>query len=106
MKCQSIGTLGDLNDDGVHDAFVCVILRQFHAQTSRLNAYRGVALWIEAGRTAQNFGGDLILLEGYSGVIQGVFGQVSQQTAKGFRRVKAMAFCKPLYLLEALIPTD
>ena len=69
---------------GSVDAFVGVVLRQLHAQTSGLNPDRGVALWIEAGRTTQYLGRDLILLEGYCRVIEGVFGQITQQAAEGF----------------------
>ena len=39
-------------------------------------------------------------------MIQGVFCQVPQQTAKGFGGVKAMTFGKSLYVLEALLPPD
>jgi hypothetical protein len=39
-------------------------------------------------------------------MIEGMFGEVSKQPAQGFRRVKAMAFGKSLYLLEALVPTE
>jgi len=35
-----------------------------------------------------------------------MFCQISQEFTKGLGAVKAMAFCKLLYLLEALIPTN
>ena len=35
-----------------------------------------------------------------------MFGQIPQEPAERFRRVKTMAFGKPLYLLEALLPPD
>jgi hypothetical protein len=38
-------------------------------------------------------------------MIERVFGQVPEQLAERLRAVKAMAFCKLLYLLEALVPT-
>ena len=39
-------------------------------------------------------------------MIQRVFSQIAKKSAERFRRVKAMAFGKSLYLLEALLPTD
>lgn len=83
-----------------------VVLRQFHAQPPSLNPDRRIALRIKTGRTAEDLGCDLVLLERYTWVIERVFGQVSEQSAEGFRRVKAMAFGKSLYLLEALLSTD
>jgi len=35
-----------------------------------------------------------------------MFGQISKELAQGFGGVKAMAFGKSLYLLEALLPAD
>ncbi len=39
-------------------------------------------------------------------MIEGMFGKVAQQFAERFGRVKAMAFNKFIYLLEALLPPD
>jgi hypothetical protein len=39
-------------------------------------------------------------------MIERMFGQVAQEPTKGFGGVKAMAFGKSLYLLEALLPSD
>src|SRR5579872_2491226 len=39
-------------------------------------------------------------------MIDRMFSEVAKEFAERFRRVEAMAFCKPLYLLEALIPTE
>jgi hypothetical protein len=39
-------------------------------------------------------------------VIEGVFGEIAEQFAKGFRTVEAMAFNKFIYLLEALLRPD
>ncbi len=61
---------------------------------------------IESGGAAQNLGGNLVFLERDAGVIEGMLGEVAEQLAEGFRAVEAMAFCKSLYLLEALFPTD
>jgi hypothetical protein len=63
-------------------------------------------LGIESGGAAQNFGGNLVLLERDAGVIKRVFGEVAQQFAERFRSVEAMTFNKFIYLLEALLSAD
>jgi hypothetical protein len=63
-------------------------------------------LRIKSRGAAQNFGGNLILLERDAGMIQGVFCQIAEQFAQGFRTVEAMTIGKPIYLLEALLPTQ
>jgi hypothetical protein len=85
---------------------VRIVLREFHAETSGLNADRGVALRIKPGGTSQDLSCDLVLLQSNSGVIKGVLGEIAKQPAQRFGAVKDMAFCKSLYLLEALLPTD
>src|SRR5207245_2613589 len=98
-------TLGQLDHNGVFGTLVRVILRQLHAQPSRLYTYGGVALRIEAGRPAQNFRGDLVFLQGGAGMIEGVFGEVMKEFAEGFGATQAMTINKLLYLLEALLPS-
>jgi hypothetical protein len=83
-----------------------VILRQLDSQASRLHADRGIALGIEAYSPSQDLGRDLVLLEGYTGMIKGVLGKIAEQLAQGFRPPEAMTINKPLYLLEALLPAS
>jgi hypothetical protein len=71
-----------------------------------LHSNGGVTLGIESGRTPQDFGGDLVFLQGDSGMIDRMLGEIAEQFAQGLGAVKAMAFCKLLYLLEALGPTN
>ncbi len=106
MKRERVGALGNLDHDEIVGALVRVVFREFDPQASGLHPDGGVALGIESGRAAQNFGGNLVLLEGDAGVIERVFGEVAEQFAEGFRSVQAMAFNKFIYLLEALLPTD
>ena len=106
VKCECVGTLGDLDDDEVVGALMRVIFGEFHSQAASLHADRGIALGIEAGGAAQDFGGDLVFLEADAGVIEGVLSEVAEEFAQGFRAVKAMAFNKFIYLLEALLPAD
>ena len=83
-----------------------VVFREFDAKASGLNADRGIALRIESSRAAQNLSRDLVFLQRDTGMIEGVFCQIPKEFAEGFRAVKAMAFGKSLYLLEALLPTE
>ena len=83
-----------------------VVLGQFDAQASGLYSHRGVTLRIESCGSAQNFGGNLVLLQGDAGMIERVFGEVAEQLTQGFRAVQAMTFNKFIYLLEALLPAD
>ena len=106
MECERVRALGNLDDDEVVGALVRVVLGEFDSQATGLHADRGVALGIESGGAAQNLGGNLVLLERNAGVIEGVFSEVPEQFAEGFRTVKAMAFNKFIYLLEALLPAD
>ncbi len=106
LERQRIRSLRNFYKDWIIDPIVRIILRQFDAQPSSLYADRGIALRIEARRAPQNFGGDLIFLERDTGMIEGVFCEITEESAQGFRAVEAMAFGKSLYLLEALLPTD
>src|ERR1043166_6452556 len=55
---------------------------------------------------AQDLGRDLVFLERDPRVIEGVLSQIAKQLAQRFRAVQAMAFGKPLYLLEALLSSN
>jgi hypothetical protein len=83
-----------------------VILGQLNPQAPSLDPDCGVALGVESGRSSQNLGSNLVLLQSDAWMIQGVFGEVAQQFAQRFRTVKAMAFNKFIYLLEALLPSE
>jgi hypothetical protein len=63
-------------------------------------------LGIESLRAAQNFGGNLVFLKGETGMIEGMFGQITQEFAERLGTMQAMTFGKLLYLLEALLPAQ
>jgi hypothetical protein len=106
VERQRVRSLGYLYDDQIVGGLVRVILGEFDPQPSSLHADCGVALGIESGGPAQHLGGNLVLLECDSGVIERVLGQVPEQLAQRFRGVQAMTFNKFIYLLEALLATD
>ena len=106
MEGEGVRAPGQLYDDWVARSLVRIVFGQFHAQASGLDPYGGVALRIEANRTAEDLGGDLVLLKGDAGVIEGVLRKVAEEFAQGFGAPEAMTICKLLYLLEALLPTE
>ena len=83
-----------------------VVLGELYAKASGLHPHSGVALRIESCRAAQDLGRDLVFLERDPRVIEGVLSQIAKQLAQRFRAVQAMAFGKPLYLLEALLSSN
>ena len=82
-----------------------VVLGKLDAKASGLHPHGGVALRIESRWAAQHLRGDLVFLERYPRMIERVLCQIAKQLAQRFRTVQAMAFGKPLYLLEALLPS-
>jgi ubiquinone biosynthesis protein UbiJ len=83
-----------------------VVLGQLHAQASGLDADGGVTLRVESGGSAEDLGGDLVLLQGYAGMIQRMFGEVAEELAERLGGVEAMTINKFIYLLEALLPAN
>ena len=83
---------------------MCVILAQLYPKATSLNPNRGVALWIKARGTTQNFGRNLVFLERDSRVIERVFREITKKFTERFGAVEAMAFGKSLYLLGSIAP--
>lgn len=83
-----------------------VVLGEFYAKTSSLYANRRITLWIKPCRAPQNLGGNLVLLQGDAWVIERMLREVAKQLAQRLGGMKAMTFCKSIYLLEALLPTE
>ncbi len=106
MERERVRPLGNLDHNRIFGALLRIVLGELYSQAPRLHADRGITLRIESGRSAQNFGGNLVFLQGDAGMIQGVFGEVAQQFAQRFGAVQAMTFNKLIYLLEALLSSD
>src|ERR1051325_6006084 len=105
MKGKRVRPLWQLDDNGILNSIGVVVLREFESQSSCLNADRGIKMRIEICRASKNFGGDLIFLDRITGMIERVFAKVSKKLKQRFRAVKNMTIHKPLYFLEALLPT-
>jgi hypothetical protein len=89
VKSQDVGALGKLHDDGIFRGSVAtVVLGQFRSEAARLNADHGVQLGVKAVLPAENFRGDLVLLEGGTGMIEGVQGNVTEKFAQGLGAVQ------------------
>ena len=106
MKSQGVRALGELDKDGVVQSLVGVVLGKFDAQPSRLNAHCRVALGVESERVAPVPRWRFDIPSARARMIKRMLSEVAQQFAERFRAVEAMAFGKPLYLLEALLATE
>lgn len=104
VEGEKIGPFGKLNHDGVFESVRAVVFSKFCAQTSSLDTHHGIELRVEVRRPAENLGGDLEFLNGCTRVFNGVFGQITEQFAKGFRAMKSMAGREPVNLLEKMLP--
>ncbi len=77
MERECVRSFGDLDEDGIVRTLMRVVLRQLYPQPSSLDTDGGVTLGVESDRSAQDFGGNLVLLERDAGVIERVFGQIA-----------------------------
>src|ERR1700686_410871 len=106
VERERVRALGNLDQNGIVRTLMRVILCQLDAQAPSLNPDCRVALGVESGRSSQNLGGNLVLLQSDARMIQGMFREVTQQFARRFRAVQAMTFNKFIYLLEALLAPE
>src|ERR1700720_3822226 len=92
MEGQNVGAFWQIHPDGVVGGSVAIIvLGEFCAQATGLDAHHGIDLRIEVGLSAKDFGGDLVFLERDAWMIHGVFGDIAQKLAEGFRAVQNRA---------------
>lgn len=61
---------------------------QLGTQPTGLHPHHGIQLGVKVCLPAENFCGDLIFLEWYAGMVQGVVREVAQQLTKGFRAMQ------------------
>ena len=100
VERESVGTFGQIDANRVFDAFRGVVFGELGTKAAGLNANHRVNGGVEVRRATEFLGGDLILLQGYTGVIEGVASQIAQQSAERFRRVERMAVFEFLDLEE------
>ena len=74
MKGERIGFLRELNHHRVGRPFVGLILSELQPQAPRLYTHGRVALRIESTRSTEYFSGNLVFLQGYAWMIEGVLG--------------------------------
>ena len=106
VERERVRPLGNLHHNRIVGALIGVVFGEFDSQAAGLHPNRRITLRVESGRAPQNFGSDLVLLEGDTRMIKRVFSEIPEQFAQRFRSVEAMTFNKFIYLLEALLPTD
>ena len=103
MKGKDVSTLREFHDDGIFEAIRAVILGEFGAEASGLDANHGVELRIEIGGATEDLGGNLEFLDGSARMIDGVLGQVAKQFTQRFRAMQGVAADEPINLLEKLL---
>jgi hypothetical protein len=104
VKGKDVSALGELHYGGVFKAVRAVILSKLGAQTAGLDTNHGVELRVEIRRTPKDFRGDLEFLNGGTGVIDSMPGQVAEQFAEGLRAMQSVAAYEPVNLLEKMLP--
>jgi hypothetical protein len=100
MKVDSIAPVRHFDDDVVVSAFVVIVIEQLEPQSARLHANRRIRLWIKIPPPPENFGSDLILLQGGAGLRQLVLRQVTKQFAERLCFAQGMAVNQLLNLLK------
>src|SRR6266481_8038605 len=83
MECQDIVALGHFDQNRILRSLRTIILSEFAAQAPRLYPNHRVQMRVEVLLAPEDFGRNLILFWGSSGMIQGMVCQIAQQLAKG-----------------------
>ena len=81
-----------------------VVLGKFGAQAAGLDANHGVELGIKVGLAAKKLSGNLVFLDGSTGMVQGLPGKITEEFAKGFRAMKRLALGQLFHCGEVLRP--
>src|SRR6266851_52804 len=102
VEREEVGSLGEVDPDGVIGALRGIVFRQLRAKAPSLHANHGIQLRIEIGLAAEDLGRDLVLLERSTGMIEGMLGKIAKQLAERFGAVQRMAAGKPFYLSKFL----
>ncbi len=99
VKTEGVVTLGQLHEKVVVGAFGCIVFGQFGPKASGLNANGGIEVGIEVWRSTEDLCRNLILLDGCSGMMDGLVRQILEHLAKGFGAMQDMAVHKFMNLL-------
>jgi hypothetical protein len=102
MESKGITALGHFQHQMVVNPLRGVVFSQFSAKTARLDPYHGIQMRVEVFLASEDFGGDLVLLWGYSRMLEGVVCQILEKLAEGLRAMEGTASEKFLDLGELL----
>ena len=103
VEGDNVGAARKLDDDGIRFAVGIVVLGELDSETPGLDPDHGVQLRIEVSRAPENLGRNLILLDRGPWVIQGMFGQITEEFAQGFRAMQGMTVHQLVDLREILL---
>src|ERR1700691_2037149 len=100
MEGNRIRSLGQFDPNGIFGAFSRVVLRELGPQAPGLNAHHGIYGRVEVRGAAEFLGRNLMLLEGCSGMLDGVVRQVAKQLAERLRPMEHAAVRDLLHLSQ------
>src|SRR5579862_33105 len=103
MEGKDISPLRQFHDNRIFSPVSSVVFRQLYPEAPSLHTHHGVQLWVEVRRPAENLGRNLIFLDGSTGMIQNMAGQITEQLAQGLRPVEHMAVGQPIDLTKILL---
>src|SRR3981189_47618 len=102
MESTGITALGHVQTQMTVHTLLGVVFSQFSSKTARLDPYHGIQMRVEVFLASEDFGGDLVLLWGYSWMLEGVVCQILEKLAEGLRAMEGTASEKLLDLGELL----
>jgi hypothetical protein len=103
VESQDVGATRELDDDRIFGAVRVVVFGEFYAKTPGLDADHGIELRIEVRGAAENFGRNLILLDGSAGMVESMFGEIAQELTQLLRPMQGVAVHQLIDLTEILI---
>lgn len=79
MESEDVAPFGQIYSDRVFRALSAVVLSELGAESAGLDANHRIDLGIEVCGATKHLGRNLILLNGRPGVVEDMFGQVTEQ---------------------------
>src|SRR5256885_11969046 len=103
MKREKGRSFGQFDRDRVFQTLGVVVFGQLCAQPPRLDSDHGVQLGVEIRRATEDFGRDLVFLDGASRMVDRMLGKIPQKLAEGFRAMQYAAVHQSIDLREVLL---
>jgi hypothetical protein len=82
VESEGIGALGKFDANVVFGAFTGIVFSELGAKPASLDADHGIDGRVEIGCATEFFCSNLVLLDGSSGMFEGVMGEIPQELAE------------------------